>query len=232
MPETKLALKDGDAQLTMDARGNLVRVEPVPPAVSQAMRQQRIPRPTVLARLDLGERSRVRGSEEPGAFTVLSPVGQVVATDRPTFTWRPAEGATAYRVSVYDITRGNAGAEPRKVAGTPEEGVKETRWAPAQALPRGRLYQWQVIALQNGEETAMAPRPPAPPARFQVAPEATARQLERYAGAPLVRGVLAAQAGLLDEAEQAFQDVLKQNPDSAVARKLLADVRALRRPQE
>jgi hypothetical protein len=162
------------------------------------------------------------GTEDPDPFTVQGPVGQVVLSDRPTFSWRPLAGATSYRVSVFD-------AEGSKVAGTPEEGIPDTRWTPVKPLARGRVYEWEVIALREGEEVAKAPRPPAPPAKLQVVSPAKSAELARYAGSPLTRGILAAEAGLLDESELEFQKLLRANPRSEVARKLLSQVRAMRK---
>lgn len=49
------------------------------------------------------------------------------------------------------------------------------------------------------------------------------------AGSHLTLGVLYAQAGLLDDAERELQLLLRANPQSALAQKLLRGVRAKRR---
>jgi predicted RNA polymerase sigma factor len=72
-----------------------------------------------------------------------------------------------------------------------------------------------------------------PEARFKVLSRAEAeevtRALSESKASHLARGVIYTRAGLLAEAEQEFEALLKLNPQSRVARKLLNDVRAMRR---
>jgi hypothetical protein len=99
-------------------------------------------------------------------------------------------------------------------------------------LPRGGLYSWQVTARKEGQEI-ISPAAPAPEARFKVLEGAKLSELERteaaYADSHLTRGVLYAQAGLLEDAEQQLRALLKANPNSSVARSLLQSVQTLRR---
>ncbi len=74
-----------------------------------------------------------------------------------------------------------------------------------------------------------APAPPAPDARFRVIDPAAAktldRDLSRAGSSQLLKGLLLAQAGVLDEAEEAFEALRAANPDSKRVADLLARVR-------
>jgi hypothetical protein len=100
------------------------------------------------------------------------------------------------------------------------------------ALQPGATYIWQVTAVKDGEQILSSSAPPRE-ARFRVLSAAQAAELSRaareHANSHLVLGTLYAQAGLLDDAERELRALLVTNPQSAVARKLLLQVRALRR---
>jgi hypothetical protein len=86
--------------------------------------------------------------------------------------------------------------------------------------------------MKDGEEIRM-PAPSAPDAKFKVLEQSQAEALERakqaYGHSHLLLGILYAQAGLLDNAEQEFQALSEANPRSRVAQTLLHSVKALRR---
>ena len=105
--------------------------------------------------------------------------------------------------------------------------LPRTQWAPERPLERGRTYAWQVAASAGGKED-VAPKPPAPPARFTVADASDAVRLERLPASHLVRGVLYANAGLLDDAERELAALSVQNPNSEVADRLLKQIRGFR----
>jgi hypothetical protein len=132
------------------------------------------------------------------------------------------EGASGYIVSVFD-------AQLNEVARS--EVLLTTMWKTSRALRRGAIYRWQVVAFKDGREVVM-PSPTAPEAKFKVLEQAQARALARdrrsYAGSHLALGVLFAQSGLLDESEAELQALVKDNPNSDVARKLLESLRAWR----
>jgi hypothetical protein len=67
-----------------------------------------------------------------------------------------------------------------------------------------------------------------PPA-YQAKADEIARARRAYASSPLTLGLSYAQAGLLDEAERELHALHRANPNSAVVRRWLADVRATRR---
>jgi hypothetical protein len=69
-----------------------------------------------------------------------------------------------------------------------------------------------------------------PPASLIIVAEASeADRLERLPASHLVRGVLYANAGLLDDAERELAALSAQNPNSEVADRLLKQIRGFRR---
>ncbi len=222
---TVVALNDGPTRVAVDDRGRVQGLDLLSAedrrAVSNALLSGRIERPDALA--GLGPKTEtLMGTPGAPVFDLKSPVGRVVRTDAPTFRWQPLEGASGYTVNVYDT-------DFNKVATA--EALTGTEWTPGRALARGRLYTWQVTALKDGQEIT-SPAPPAPQARFRILGQAESSRLERaerlHPDSHLTLGVLYAQSGLLDEAEKEFQALVEANPDSARARALLKNLRALR----
>src|SRR5262245_24142142 len=166
------------------------------------------------------------GAGGDAAFVLLDPVGRIVTDDRPTFRWRPLNGAISYKLTVTDPEAGY-----KEVAASPE--LRETKWTVDRPLERGRIYTWQVIARADGREV----KAPAPnrEAKFKLLEQARADEITRaekvYAGRRLALGLLYAQAGLLDEAEREIKALVAANPQSPVAKNLLRDLRARRRKQ-
>ena len=109
-----------------------------------------------------------------------------------------------------------------EVASSPE--LHSPKWTPNALLKRGAVYQWQVTAIRNGEEIK-SPVRPAPEAKFKIADQASVNAIEkaRRSNSHLLLGITYANAGLIDEAEREFQALLKNNPNSDVARKLLRE---------
>lgn len=222
---TVVALNDGAARVAIDDRGRVQGLDLLSAEDRQAVRDAllsgRIERPDALAGLE-AKTGTLMGAPGAPSFNLKSPLGTVVRTDAPTFRWQPLEGALSYTVNVYD-TDFNKVATAQALAGT--------EWTPAgQGLARGRLYTWQVTAVKDGQEIT-SPAPPAPEAKFRILGQAQHSRLERaerlHPDSHLTLGVLYAQAGLLDEAEKEFQALVEANPESARARELLKNVRAL-----
>jgi hypothetical protein len=149
--------------------------------------------------------------ETGGAFRIRAPYGTSTLTDRPTFEWNPAPSAATYRVTVFD-------EQSNPVISSPM--LSATRWTPADPLPRGRTYVWQVTATMSGA-TAIAPAAPAPPAVFHVVAADTATALERietdHPGAHLALGILYMDAGVRDRAIRHLQQVPAGSPHADVA---------------
>jgi hypothetical protein len=218
-----LALNDGGGRVTLDAEGNLAGMEALAPAqadaVKAALRTQRVVNPAALG--GIGARGGVlRGGEGQAGetFMVRSPIGVVVETARPTLRWDALEDAT-YMVTIYD-----SNFNPISTS----RALTSPTWTPPRPLARGQIYSWQVTALKQDSQIK-SPQPPAPEAKFKVLEGAKAAELQQARRANpnshLALGVLYAQAGLLDDAEREFTALLRANPKSEVARKLLSNVR-------
>jgi anti-sigma factor RsiW len=219
-------LTDGAGELTLDKDGKLSGAENLPPAyqsmVKDALSSRRIEKSSQLQGLYRPGSSLMSPDKEKSQFSVTEPVGKVLLTNQPTFRWSPLEGATSYVVEVYD-------SQFNLVTTSPQ--LTSPSWAPP-ALARGKVYTWQVKAMKDGQEIK-APLPPAPQAKFRVIDQAKVEELARarraYASSHLTLGLLYAEAGLLNEAEQELRILQRTNPDSEIARALLAQVQALRR---
>jgi hypothetical protein len=228
-PESSAAViiarfNDGEGQITLDEEGKLSGVDHLPSAyrrmIKKALTNQRIERSLFLAEsTQPGVRWRGEGAAQSAKFSVIEPVGVVILSDHPTFRWTQLDGATGYVVEVYD--------EWLNLLVTSLQ-ITDHSWTAPQSLKRGAIYYWQVKAIKDGQEFK-APRPPAPQAKFRILNEATADELAKarraFASSHLTLGLLYAQAGLLNEAELEFQALLKNNPDSALAHRLLRQVR-------
>ncbi len=194
----------------------------VPPAyqelVRKALTSQRIERSSQLEGLTRPP-SSLMGANERGEFSVLSPAGVVLMTDRPAFRWSRLEGAMGYVVEVYD-------EQFKRVMASPE--LTTLSWNPTQSLPRGQVYSWQVKAVKDGQEVTV-PRPPAPQAKFRVIDQTRLDEISKakraYGSSHLTLALLYAKAGLLNEAEQELRLLQKANPQSEIVRKLLRQVR-------
>lgn len=108
-----------------------------------------------------------------------------------------------------------------------------SEWRISTPLKEGGLYSWQVTAIKDGVRIT-SPVLPAPQAKFKIIDRATTEMLEQarraYADSPLTLGVLYAEAGLLDEAEQELRVLVRDNPGAGIAQKLLRQVQSLKKP--
>jgi hypothetical protein len=220
-------LQDGQRLITLNQQGELTGAENLSPEqqqqIKEALTTQRLERSPMLAGLNRNDSALMSGSEEERKFVLTAPIGKVELTNRPTFRWAALPNATNYVVEIYNEQFNLITASPPLTA---------TTWTMTKPLQRGALYTWQVKANKDGQEIT-SPRPPAPQARFRILSQAQANDLiqaRRNAGTShLMLGLLYAKAGLLDEAEVQFQALQMANPNSPIPRRLLAQVRALKR---
>ena len=93
------------------------------------------------------------------------------------------------------------------------------------------MYSWTVTAVAEGKEIT-SPGPSAPEMKFQVLSAADLGQINRLkqVRSHLALGLYYAKLGLIDEAEREVQTVVKENPSSSSAAKLLREIRSWRRP--
>ena len=219
-----VSLNDAGGQIILDAQGNLSGIQAASryeQAIKEALQTERVKLPASLRELR-GSSGTMMGAS-PSGFDLIAPVGVVVETDRPTFRWSPLEGAMGYTVAVYDealvrVATGEAGAA--------------TSWTVSDPLPRGKTYIWQVRAVKDGQEV-VAPPPSHSKIRFKVLEASKLDEIKRardaHSSSHLAMGIIYAEAGLVDEAQREFAELVKVNPQSPVVRKLLRSVQAPRK---
>lgn len=220
--ETQYALNDG--QLKIDDRGNLRGAENLSPAaqnlIKQSLQSEKV---SVADKLPGGGNGILMGESNPEngvPFALAAPIGKVVLENQPELRWRPLKDAQSYSVAIVD-EKFRVIAESGKISGT--------TWKPSKVLPRGANYSWQVTAVKTDGTETVSPSSPAPQARFRVVEQNLFDDLNRLrqSGKPsrLALGVLYAKAGLRQEARAEFEKLVKENPDSPLARKLLQSVK-------
>ena len=221
-PRLVASLVDGSSLVTLDSRGSLAGAgalaESDQARVREALETGRLSPPSTLAELN-GRRGALLGTADAAAFHTTAPVATVVLETRPMLRWTPLPGATTYTVTLQDQATGQTISSPPST---------RTEWVPDQALTRGTTYAWQVAASAAAGTEVVAPKPPDPPARFSVLSASDADHFQTLPASHLVRGVLYANAGLLDDAERELAALSAQNPNSEVADRLLMQIRGFR----
>lgn len=224
--EFALLLNDGSRKVTLDTRGALAGLEQLPASIQEkvgaALKTGRLQQSPDLALL-ASQRSTLLGQSGNGLpFRLIGPLAEVVRTQQPSFRWRALDGAQSYKVIVTD-------SDLNEVATSPP--LDTTAWRITKPLPPGRIYSWQVTALKDGVEIT-SPVLPAPQAKFKVIDSSTARMLQQaeraYPDSRLTLGVLYAEAGLLEQAEQELTALVRSNPQARIAQQLLQNVRSMR----
>jgi anti-sigma factor RsiW len=225
-----VVVRDGSGSIAIDASGTVTGLtgEAATPEMTQlvadALTKGAVPPSAAAAGLggrELTLMGRTRRASET-RLAPLSPIATLVRSAQPVFRWSPHAGARSYVVTIY-------GPDFEQVMASPT--LTETTWTPAAPLKPGVTYQWQVMA-DTPEGAVRAPAPPAPDARFRVIGAAAGktldRDLARAGSSQMMKGLLLAQAGVLDEAEQAFEALQAANPSSKRIADLLARVRERR----
>lgn len=219
-----LSLADGEGTVGLDSRGELVGLDALAPAERRQVREALAGGRVETAAALPSRAGALLGAGSDGVpFRLRGPVGVAIRSRRPALSWEPLAGAGSYTVTVVD--------ESGHVVAKSGE-LKATAWTPPNDLVRGATYSWQVAAQKGGAEV-ISPAPPAPEARFKILDAVRAASLARAErdarGSHVALGVLYARAGLLDEAERELSALLRRNPQSDIARRLLQSVRAQRR---
>lgn len=219
------ALSDGGERIVLSADGAVGGLPGVAPdlrdAAAAALRGA-LPVGPDLSRLRGGTSSLMGGREGRPSLAPERPVGTRVASPRPTFRWTRLPGATTYDVRVFD-------QDLREQA--TGRGLAGTEWQPARPIAPGGVYLWQVTA-HTPRGPVIAPAPPQPEARFEVADDAlVARVARRRQGAPgshLVALIAFVEAGLLDDAESELQVLATENPGAPEVQRLRDRLGAMR----
>jgi hypothetical protein len=222
-PAIVASVFDAGGTVTLDSAGRIGGLELGDPslrkAVASAMKtgKPRIPRDVLGLR---GSAGVLMGPASGAGFGLDSPFATAVREPSPTLSWRKHPDAGGYSVTVVDDD-----ADVNAIANVPVSG---TSWSVVPPLTRGKVYRWYVVAkLRDGREVH-APGPADPTARFYVLTAGEnakcADLLRRVKGSDLAQGVAYASLGLLDDAGSQFQRLVRENPGSVLARRLLESV--------
>jgi hypothetical protein len=225
-PAAIALLKDNGKEIRLDHEGNLTGLEGLDEASQQmakaALSGERLTKPKVLEGLTSPRIQLLGESRGEKTFRLLSPLGKVIIEDRPTLKWQPLAGAKGYVVSVFD-------GHFNRIAQSPP--LTKTEWTLGVPLSRGGNFFWEVTATKEGKEVS-APAAPAPRAQFKVLDAENLSVLAKAKGqqpvSHLALGLMYARLGLLKDAEREFHQLVKDNPNSAEANKLLRTVQQWR----
>ena len=219
------SLKDNDREIRLDQGGKLTGLEEFDESAQKmawaALAGETLAKPNVLDNLSPPP-IKLSGQPAADGFQLIGPLGRVVTEQRPNLKWRELKGATSYVVSLFD-------KDFNRVAESPP--LSKPTWRLAVPLQRGQTYSWEVTAVKDGKEIT-APVAPAPRAQFKVLEADKLNALTKLKGqrpaSHLALGLTYARLGLMPEAESEFRQLVKENPDSALAKKLLRTVQSWR----
>ncbi len=218
-----ITLNDRAGMVTVDNGGNLSGLDDVPVPtrddIAKALLSERIARPAILKDL-AGKENALRGSENAQPFKLIFPSRAVIASDRPALKWERVSGASSYRVYVSDSAR-------QEMARSEELPAERTEWLLPKPLKRGEIYVWTVVAVVDGKEIA-SPGSFAPEMKFQILSARNLQQLTQLkkTGSNLALGVFYSREGMIPGAEREFQALVRENPGSVVAKRLLVGVQS------
>lgn len=223
-PETKLvvSLIEAGREIGLTTTGQLSGYDAVDShyreLIGNSLRAEKIVIGQAARDLRSGKLSTM-GANDPDkpSFHLNGPVGKVILSNRPKFSWQSLPEAESYVVDIYDKNY-------NKIATSGQ--IRTTEWSTA--IERGQTYLWQVTAVKDGE-AIVAPRRPEPEAKFTVLDRQKAGELERlrrrFPRSNLLLGIAYAEAGLVDDAAREFEKLAKQNPQSKIAIKFLTQIR-------
>lgn len=237
--QTLIARDGGGRQVRVDNRGRITGLPALPPdqrkevaraLINQEIADIRMPPEHAVKSFEVRSAAKEGEDRDPPSekpsVTLLSPVGTFVGDIYVTLRWKPVDGADKLTLSVVDER-----FEP--VIATTEIVPGATLFKIPVALTPGTTYTWQVKASVDGKEVKSSSAT-GTAARFTVLSrenlDRMRRLKNRYAESSLVLGVLYAREGLFDDAERELRELLRANPRSAAARKLLRSLRSKRDP--
>jgi hypothetical protein len=205
----------------LDHRGNPVGLQAIPSDIRDDVvalfRGRNARTPTLLSELatpDVNERGIVEGKEIVG---LLSPLGTLIAEDRPSFKWKSVTVADSYIVEIVDDSFNPIIQSPI---------LTKTEWTAVLPLKRDMVYVWQVLAFKGGEIIEDRARQTG---RFKIASVVKLNEIEKARKkytSHLARGVFYVKEGLLNDAECEFQKLLKGNPKSELARSIFRRIQS------
>lgn len=227
-----VALNDRGRKYGLDRESNLVGLAGYPAVVRREI-QSSLQTGHVGGHVSavLGSVSTInnkRGAAGGQEIRLHKPSGTIVASERPTLVWSHLSDDMSYVVTVVD-------SKFNLVTQSPE--LKTNQWRLDKPLCQNRpnknscpdeVFRWQVRAIKDGKEV---PSVSQSVAIFKLIAPEKALEIERAKKSSpphIVLGLLYAKEGLLDDAEREFQLLLKNNPTSKIAQKLLRSVRSHR----
>jgi hypothetical protein len=222
-----IVLNDQGRTIAIDKSGRIEGLDDVAPAtrneIAQVVLSGKIDRPSILKDLN-GEQTGLRGGNSNQPFKLISPTRTVIVSDRPLFKWNRMQEATGYTVYVTDAA-GQIVSKSEPLS--PDNRV----WTATKPLKRGEIYAWTVTAVVDGKEIT-SPGPSAPEMKFQVLSARDLAQLNQLkrTRSHLALGLFYARTGLISEAAREFQVLLRKNPDSSFAKRVVAQIQSLQRP--
>jgi hypothetical protein len=160
------------------------------------------------------------GAQRPASLNGLAPntdpslqypVSEVVEERQPILRWKPFAGS--YTVSLFNT-------DGRRIARS--ASINDTHWLVPVTLDRGQEYRWQIQGA-NASDTRTA--------TFRVlsdADEDRLSQVRETRPTAAALGAVEQQMGLLSRAQQEFQTLRKEQPNSQDAEKLLEHVNEIR----
>src|SRR5437660_267024 len=222
-PTHSVALKDGSNEISIDQAGNVVGLPLLPAesrqAVKNALTGEALLRPNVLDDVAVADASTRGGTGNEERIRIVSPTRTVVWQDKPILRWKSSKSAEGYRIEIAD-------SNFRQVAKSDDLPASSQAWTSAVALKRGQVYTWTIRAVnKEGNLSEVASQ-----GKFKILPEGRLRELNQLKGrrSHLALGLFYAREGMISESEREFGILVKDNPDSALAKKLLSEVRAWR----
>ncbi|MCL5104481.1 MAG: hypothetical protein M1133_10265 [Armatimonadetes bacterium] len=195
--------------------GTLVRTEleaRIAASIDQKLRTGRIrPAKTVQMAMATIETRGAAFTPPATAPTLASPVGKILMSDMPRFSWSKVELADSYRIRIFD----------EKGQVILEKTTQGNSLTPSTPLPRGVILTWRV-GVRFSESDAWAE---SAAAKFKVLSAEDFETIQRterlMPNSHLALGVAYESFGLRDEAAREYRALLKSNPHSSLARKLL-----------
>lgn len=222
--ETAVLLKDGPNQIGVAPRGSVTGLETLPSESREAARQvlmgEEVSRPDILHELTTADAS-VRGPTNGGdRIRIIYPASVVISTDNPTLRWAPSKAAISYRVEILDEGF-------HQVAKSEDLPSTRQTWTPSAPLTRGGVYTWTIRAVNKEGDAS----PVTSQSKFKILDAQSVKELNRMktSRSHLALGLFYARQGMVAEAEREFRILAKDNPNSNLPNRLLANIRSWRR---
>ena len=174
------------------------------------------PKPVQMAMASVDMRGTSGGYQAPPtAPKQIGPMGKVLLTAAPTFTWSAVDLAESYRIRIYNSTHNLV----------VDQIVKTNSFTPSHPLERGQAYSWR-IGVRFGETDQWSESAAASFAVVSDKDYASIKRIQRtMPDSHLALGVAYESAGLRAEAANEYRALLKANPRSKLAHKLAGTVK-------